>query len=63
MIFNLSEQNSIANRFIAELRDVKVQGDRARFRRNMERIGEVLAYELSKTLEYKEVERTHGINP
>jgi uracil phosphoribosyltransferase len=56
MIFNLSETNSIANRFIAEIRDVKIQNDRMRFRRNMERIGEVLAYEISKTLKYKEIE-------
>lgn len=56
MIFNLSKQNSIANKYIAELRDVKIQKDRMRFRRNMERIGEVLAYEISKTLEYEEQE-------
>ncbi len=51
--FNLSEKNNIAQRFIGELRDVNVQNNRMRFRRNLERIGEVLAYELSKTLEYK----------
>ena len=51
MIFNLSKQDSIANKYIAELRDVNIQKDRMRFRRNMERIGEVLAYEISKTLE------------
>lgn len=56
MIFNLSDSSSIANRFIAELRDVKIQQDRLRFRYNMERLGEVLAYELSKKLHYKEVE-------
>jgi len=56
MIFNLSKQNSIANKFLAEVRDVNIQKDRMRFRRNMERIGEVLAYEISKTLEYKELE-------
>ncbi|MBK7869510.1 MAG: uracil phosphoribosyltransferase [Saprospiraceae bacterium] len=56
MIFNLSEQNSIANRFVAELRDVQIQKDRMRFRRNMERLGEVIAYEISKQLRYKEVE-------
>jgi len=63
MIFNLSKQNSIANKFVAELRDVNIQKDRMRFRRNMERVGEVLAYEISKTLEYEEkkVETPLGI--
>ncbi|MDB4505773.1 hypothetical protein N9229_01235, partial [Saprospiraceae bacterium] len=56
MIFNLGKQNSIANKYLAELRDVSIQKDRMRFRRNMERIGEVLAYEISKTLKYKEIE-------
>jgi len=56
MVFNLSEQNSIANRFIAEIRDVKIQRDPLRFRRNLERIGEVLAYEVSKTLQYETIE-------
>ncbi len=63
MIFNLSEHKSVANRFISELRDVTVQGDRMRFRRNLERVGEVLGYELSKTLDYeeKQVETPLGI--
>ena len=63
MLFNLSAQQSIANQFVAELRDVNIQKDRMRFRRNMERIGEVLAYELSKILDYeeKEVETPLGI--
>ncbi len=52
-IHNLSEDNSILNSFIAELRDVNVQQDRMRFRRNIERIGEVLGYEMSKTLDFK----------
>ena len=56
MIFNLSEQKSIANKFIAELRDVNIQKDKMRFRRNLERVGEVLAYEISKTLKYEEAE-------
>lgn len=55
MIFNLSEKTSIGNQFLAELRDVNLQRDRMRFRRNLERIGEILAYELSKTLTYKEI--------
>lgn len=53
MTFNLSEHPSIGNRFIAELRNINIQNDRMRFRRNLERLGEVLAYELSKTLTYK----------
>lgn len=56
MTFNLSEHDSIANRFLTELRDVTVQQDRLRFRRNMERLGEVLAYEISKTLLYEEIQ-------
>ena len=52
-IHNASEKNSILNIFLTELRSVSTQKDRMRFRRNIERIGEVLAYELSKTLDYK----------
>jgi uracil phosphoribosyltransferase len=51
-MFDLSTKPSIANQFIAEIRDVKVQQDSMRFRRNLERIGEILAYEISKTLVY-----------
>lgn len=56
MVFKLNEQANIGNAFLAELRDVKIQGDRMRFRRNMERLGEILAYEISKKLEYKTIE-------
>lgn len=52
-IHHLLQQNSIANRFISQLRDVEIQKDRMRFRRNIERLGEILGYELSKTLDYK----------
>jgi len=52
-IHNLSNQNSILNTFISEIRDVIVQKDSMRFRRNIERIGEILAYEMSKSLGYK----------
>jgi uracil phosphoribosyltransferase len=52
-IHNLSEDNSILNTFIAEIRDVAIQQDRMRFRRNIERIGEVLGYEMSKTLDFR----------
>lgn len=54
-MFILSEQPSIANQFLAELRDVQVQKDSMRFRKNLERLGEVLAYEVSKTLDYQTV--------
>lgn len=53
MIREIGKTNSIFNRFLAELRDVTVQDDRMRFRRNLERIGEIFAYEISKTFEYK----------
>ncbi|MGZ3866995.1 MAG: uracil phosphoribosyltransferase [Bacteroidia bacterium] len=52
MVHILSEQNSILNQYIAEIRDENIQKDRIRFRRNMERIGEFFAYEISKTLVY-----------
>ena len=51
-VFVLDEHPSIASSFVAELRDTERQSDRLRFRRNMERVGELLAYELSKTLTY-----------
>ena len=65
MVHNLSESNSVFNHFIAEIRDVNIQKDSMRFRRNMERIGEVLGYELSKTLTFKKAEVTTplGIAP
>ena len=58
MVIDLSKHNSLLNHWVAELRDVQVQNDRMRFRRNIERIGEVAAYELSKTLQYKSVDVT-----
>ncbi|PTX43123.1 uracil phosphoribosyltransferase [Christiangramia gaetbulicola] len=48
--------NSIANRFISQLRDTSIQKDRMRFRRNIERLGEIMAYELSKELDYEQKE-------
>lgn len=54
-IHNLSQQNSLLNTFISQIRDVSIQKDSMRFRRNIERIGEVLGYELSKTLNYKPI--------
>lgn len=52
-IHNLSQINSILNTFIYEMRDVAIQKDSMRFRRNIERIGEILGYEMSKSLSYK----------
>lgn len=52
----LSEQFSLVNSWINELRNIEIQKDRMRFRRNMERIGEVAAFEISKDLETKEIE-------
>jgi len=54
MVVTLSETNSVANHYIAELRDVSVQKDRMRFRNNLERLGGILAYEISKSLDYNE---------
>lgn len=56
MVNILGKEHSILNQFIAELRDAGIQKDRMRFRRNMERIGEIFAYEISKTLLYEERE-------
>lgn len=54
MIVNtLDSKNSLLNKFISEIRDVTVQKDSMRFRRNIERIGEILAYELSQSLSYE----------
>ncbi|MCH7412787.1 uracil phosphoribosyltransferase [Belliella sp. R4-6] len=55
-MFILNKNNSIANQFLSELRDIKVHKDRLRFRKNLERLGEILAYEVSKSLDYKESE-------
>lgn len=54
MVHILAQKNSLLNQFIAELRDKEVQKDSLRFRRNMERIGEIFAYEISKHFDYKE---------
>ena len=53
-VINFAEKNSVINRFMAELRDVNIQTDRIRFRRNLERIGEIMAYEISHRLHYSE---------
>jgi uracil phosphoribosyltransferase len=64
-VVNLGEHNSVFNQYIAEIRDTSIQNDSLRFRRNMERIGEIFAYEISKTLTYVErgVQTPLGIAP
>lgn len=52
-VINLGEKNSIANQFVAELRNVQIQTDRQRFRANLEKLGSIMAYEISKTLAYQ----------
>jgi uracil phosphoribosyltransferase len=63
MIVNLSEQHSLVSTWVAELRDVNIQTDRMRFRRNLERIGEVAAYEISRKMSFtvKEIQTPLGI--
>ena len=58
MVINLSEEHSLVSNYLSELRDVQIQEDRARFRRNLERIGEISAYEISKKLSWVEKEVT-----
>ena len=62
-IINLGENNSILNQFVAELRDIHIQKDRLRFRRNIERAGEIMAYEISKRFDWhmEKVESPLGI--
>ncbi|WP_321288116.1 uracil phosphoribosyltransferase [uncultured Sunxiuqinia sp.] len=55
-VINLSESNSIFNQYLAEIRDHEIQKDPLRFRRNLQRFGELFAYEISKTLDFKECE-------
>lgn len=64
-VINLSEQNSVLNQFLSEIRDVNIQKDPLRFRRNIERIGELMAVEVSKTLNYKQtdVQTPLGVAP
>ena len=51
-IINLGEKNSIFNHFVSEIRNIEIQNDSMRFRRNMERIGEIFSYEISKKMNY-----------
>ncbi len=64
MVINLSEEYSLLSDWVAEMRDTQMQGDRMRFRRNLERIGEVAAYEISKQLatETREIQTPLGIS-
>ena len=64
-IVNLGDTNSILNKFVAELRDVDIQKDSLRYRRNVERIGEIMAYEISKEFHYstKDIQSPLGIAP
>ena len=57
-VINLEKTPSLLNRYMRELRDINIQGDQLRFRRNLERIGEIMAYEISKKLEYHDEEVT-----
>lgn len=61
MIHNLALENSILNQFITEIRDIEIQKDSMRFRRNLERIGEVFAYEISKLLPYESVQTSTAL--
>ena len=64
-VIDFSQANSILNQYVAEIRNVEVQSDRLRFRRNIERIGEIMAYEISKELQYSEksIQTPLGIAP
>ncbi len=64
-VINFSESNSVLNQYVSEIRNVDVQNDRLRFRRNIERIGEIMAYEMSKTFTYSEksIQTPLGIAP
>lgn len=55
-VINFAEQNSLISQYMTEMRDVNIQKDMLRFRRNLERVGEIMAYEISKTLDYRTVE-------
>jgi uracil phosphoribosyltransferase len=64
MVHNLSHQHSLVSNWVAEIRDVDIQNDRMRFRKNLERIGEIAAYEISRHLPWidKEVQTPLGIS-
>lgn len=62
-VYNFDETPSLMSRYLLEMRDVDTQHDPLRFRRNLERAGEIMAYEISKTLDYKEVDITTPLAP
>jgi len=64
MVINLSKEHSLISNWVSEIRDVEIQSDRMRFRRNLERIGEAAAYEISKVLPFvsKDVQTPLGIS-
>lgn len=64
-IVDFSQTNSILNQYVSEIRNVEIQNDRLRFRRNVERIGEIMAYEISKDFQYsvKDIRTPLGIAP
>ena len=64
-VIDFGQTNSILNQYISEIRNVEVQNDRLRFRRNIERIGEIMAYEMSKEFKYsvKTIQTPLGIAP
>ncbi|MBO9636460.1 MAG: uracil phosphoribosyltransferase, partial [Chitinophagaceae bacterium] len=64
MVINLSEQDSLLSTWVSELRDVTVQQDRMRFRRNLERVGEIAAYRISQHLPYveREIQTSMGVS-
>ncbi|MBR0037852.1 MAG: uracil phosphoribosyltransferase [Bacteroidales bacterium] len=57
-VVDFSKTNSIVNKFLSEMRDVNIQNDRMRFRKNIERIGQIIAYEISKELHYEHIDVT-----
>ncbi len=60
-IINLSADNSLLNQYLKEIRSIDIQQDPLRFRRNLERMGEIAAYELSKTLTYHEEQMSFAL--
>ena len=57
-VINFAEEYSLISQYMTELRDVNMQGDMLRFRHNLQRIGEIMAYEISKTIDYKDIDIT-----
>ncbi len=61
MVHILNKQNTVLNKFLSEIRDENIQKDSMRFRRNIERVGEIMAYEISKTLSYTDLNVTTSL--